>query len=195
MGLMRYRVFSGIGAFIAPLLVAGTVQAQVFTPTFTSPRLLNEVGIYLSDGPGDLTVEGIWRGGPLGLRVGFVDGWGGLLSVGGEVRTPLVIEGAPLGLAFVAGAQGVMGDASGVGVQAGLSAGYTFRGTGAVFTPYMHPRIGAVNRIGGNDDMELEIMADVGLDVEFWNNLLLRLGINFGGGPGSAWGVGLGWRR
>jgi hypothetical protein len=192
---MRYHVLSGIGAFIAPLLLAGAVQAQVFTPTYTSPRLLNEVGIYLNDGPGDLTVEGIWRGGPLGLRVGYVDGWGGLLSVGGEVRTPLVIEGAPLGLAFVAGAQGLMGDESAVGVQAGLSAGYTFRGTGAVFTPYMHPRIAAVNGLGGDDDMEIELMADVGLDVEFWNSLLLRLGINFGSGPGSAWGVGIGWRR
>jgi hypothetical protein len=192
---MRVRVFSGVGAFVVPFLFTAALHAQVFTPTYTSPRLLNEIGIYLSDGPGDVTVEGIWRGGPLGLRVGFVDAHGGLLSIGGEVRTPLVVQGAPLGLAFVVGAQGIIGDVSGAGVQAGLSAGYTFRGTGMVFTPYMHPRIGAVNNLGGSSDMELELMADVGLDVEFHTNLLLRLGINFGGGPGSAWGVGIGWRR
>jgi hypothetical protein len=77
-----------IAAFV-PFLVAAGVEAQMFTPTFTSPRLLNEMGVYVNDGPGDISVEGIWRGGPLGLRVGFVDWQGGLLSLGAEYRMPM----------------------------------------------------------------------------------------------------------
>jgi hypothetical protein len=183
-----------LSSTLLPLLLAGGAQAQVFTPTFTSPRLLNELGVYLSDGPGDLSVEGIWRGGPLGLRVGFSDVADGALLVGGEIRSPLAITGAPLGLAFIAGAQGVIGDADAVGVQAGLTAGYTFRAPGMAITPYMHPRVGMVNGFGRNDDWDFEVMADIGADLEFATNLILRLGINLGD-VGADWGVGLGWRR
>jgi hypothetical protein len=176
------------------LATATSASAQIFTPTYTSPRLLNELGIFLSDGPGDLALEGIWRAGPLGLRVGYVDARDGMLTVGGELRTPLAVTGAPLGLAFTASAQGIMGDGGGAGVQAGLSAGYTFRGANLVVTPYMHPRVGLVNDLGPRSDTELEVMADVGVDFEVDRNILLRLGINLGS-PGSSWGVGLGIRR
>jgi hypothetical protein len=181
---------------LALLLLLGAVpaQAQVFTPTFQSPRLINDVGIYLADGPGDLALEGIWRGGPLGLRVGFVDAAGGLLSIGGELRNPLPLTGAPLGLAFTAAAQGLVGgDDSAVGLQAGLSAGYTFRPQGAAFTPYIHPRIGLVNRLGP-EDLTVKALADVGADIEFWNNLVLRFGVSLDN-VGSSWGVGLALRQ
>lgn len=191
---MRIRWSVRFGAVLIPVVFAVPAHAQVFTPTFTSPRLLNELGVYVSDGPGDLAVEGIWRGGPLGLRVGFVDAAGGLLSVGAELRSPIYVPDAPLGLAFTAGAQGLFGDANGAGVQAGLSAGYTFMSPGLAITPYLHPRIGAVNGLGGSDDWDFEVMADVGLDLEFAPNLLVRLGISLGD-VGSDWGVGVGWRR
>jgi hypothetical protein len=181
-------------AAFAPFLLAAGIEAQVFTPTFTSPRLLNEMGVYVNDGPGDISIAGIWRGGPLGLRVGYVDWRGGLLSLGAEYRIPMPLAGAPLGLAFVASAQGLVGDDSGFGFVGGLTAGHTFRGTGIFFTPYIHPRLGAVNPVGG-DGMELELLADVGVDVEFYTNLVLRLGLNFAGGQNSAWGVGVAWRR
>lgn len=183
-----------LGAFLSALVFAGTVGAQVFTPTFTSPRLLNEVGIYLSDDPGSLTLEGLWRGGPLGLRLGFVNERGDLISVGGELRTPLPIAGAPRGLAFTAAAQGLLGDENAVGAHAGLSAGYTFVGNGLAITPYLHPRIGLVNPLGAGDDLELQLLADLGADVEFWTNLLVRVGVKLDD-VGSSWGVGIGWRR
>lgn len=189
---MRKTVFAV--AVAAALVAANGAEAQVFTPTFTSPRLTNDLGIYLNDGPGDLGVEGIWRGGPLGLRVGYMDVFDGLLTIGGELRNPLPMTGAPLGLAFVAGAQGALGDNGGVGVQAGLSAGYTFIGSGMAVTPYIHPRIGLVNNIGPSDDMEVEVLADLGFDLEFSNNLILRFGGNLGN-IGSNWGIGLAWRQ
>jgi hypothetical protein len=190
---MKMQWMRGLLTALLPLLFAGAASAQVFTPTYTSPRLLNELGIYVSDGPGDLALEGIWRGGPMGLRVGYVDVAGGVLSIGGELRSPIPITGAPLGLAFTAGAQALLGDADAAGVQAGLSAGYTFFGTGMAFTPYLHPRVGMVRPLAGTD-WGFEVMADVGVDVEFYTNLVARLGISLGD-IGSSWGVGLAWRR
>jgi hypothetical protein len=203
----RGTIAAGILALLAAL-AADAAEAQVFTPTYTSPRLLNEIGIHLSDGPGDLAVEGIWRGGPLGLRVGFVDTKERHLSIGGELRSLLEIPDVPLGLAFTAGAQGLIGDNGGVGVQAGLTAGHTFRGATLAFTPYMHPRIGMFRQIGRSgpvplggigrsgpaDDWHVELKADVGADFEFHPNIVARLGINVGG-VGAGWGVGLAWRR
>jgi hypothetical protein len=184
----------GLGAAIFGIVIASTAQAQVFTPTYQSPRLVNELGVYLHDGPGDLGVEGIWRAGPLGLRVGYVDLLDGYLSVGGELRNPIAVAGAPLGLAFTAAAQGLIGDESGVGIGAGLSAGYTFTGEGLAITPYIHPRIGLINPVD-SDDFSVELLADVGADVELTNNLLIKLGVRLDDNLGSNWGIGLGWRR
>jgi hypothetical protein len=191
---MRHVFGSAAGAILLGMALSGTAQAQVFTPTYTSPRLINEIGVFLSDGPGDMTIEGFWRGGPIGLRVGYVDLAGGLLSVGGELRSPIAMVGTPLGLAFTAGGQGIFGDASGAGVQAGLSAGYTFMSPGIAFTPYLHPRVAMINAIGGATDWEFDVLADVGLDVELHNNIVARVGANLAG-AGSSWGVGLSIRR
>lgn len=189
---MKKLLLAKSSALVLALLFTGTAHAQVFTPTYTSPRLVNEFGVNVSDSPGNMTVEGLWRGGPLGLRVGYAGGVG-LLSIGGEVRSPVPIPNAPVGLAFTAGAQGLLGDQNAVGVQAGLSAGYTFSGPGVAFTPYLHPRIGLVNDLP-QDEFELRALADAGVDVEFWNNLLVRFGVNLGD-VGANWGLGVGWRR
>ncbi len=189
------QIWFGRILVLLALAAAVPAQAQVFTPTYQSSRLINDVGIYLSDGPGDLGIEGVWRGGPLGIRAGFVDAAGGLLSIGGELRSPLAVAGAPIGLAFTAGAQGLIGgDDNAVGVQAGLAAGYTFRPQGAAFTPYIHPRIGLVDPLGP-DDFSVRALADVGVDVEFWNNLVLRFGVKLEDRVGASWGVGLAVRQ
>lgn len=194
MTIMKKIRFARSLAALLGLLVAATAHAQVFTPTYTSPRLVNEVGFYLSDGPGDLGLEGIWRGGPLGLRVGFMDSGDGLLSLGGELRNPLPMAGAPLGLAFTLGAQGLLGDRSALGIQGGVSAGYTFRGDGMAFTPYLHPRIGLLDELGPGEELSIKPLADLGLDVEFYTNLLIHLGVKLDN-VGSSWGLGLAWRR
>jgi hypothetical protein len=180
-------------AGLALVFAAGTAQAQVFTPTFQSPRLTNDLGLYINNGPGDLGIEGIWRGGPLGLRVGYVDAGDGMLSVGGELRNPIRIANAPLGLAFTLGVQGLIGDNSAIGAQGGLTAGYTFTPEGVAITPYVHPRIGIVD-CGSNCDTEVKALADLGVDVEFYNNLIFRLGFALDD-VGADFGFGLAIRR
>ena len=171
---------------------AASAEAQVFTPSYQSPVVMNDIGVYLSDGPGDMALEGIWRSGPLGLRLGYVDADpDGLLSVGGEVRVPLT---APIDIAFTAGAQGIIGDVDALGLQAGLSLGQRFVNPGIALTPYIHPRIALIDGFAPDDDWETELLAELGLDAEFSQNLILRLSVGLSDDTPDV-GVGLAWRR
>ena len=171
---------------------AASAEAQVFTPSYQSPVVMNDIGVYLSDGPGDMALEGIWRSGPLGLRLGYVDADpDGLLSVGGEVRVPLT---APIDIAFTAGAQGIIGDVDALGLQAGLSLGQRFVNPGIALTPYIHPRVALIDSFATDDDWETELLAELGLDAEFSQNLILRLSVGLSNDTPDV-GVGLAWRR
>lgn len=177
---------------------AGQVGAQVFTLPFMAPRAESSLGIYLSDF-GDLALEGIGRGNfggfNLGLRGGIVDAGDATgVTIGGELRNPLSLGTDPLDMAFTAGIQGLLGDFDGFGAQAGLSIGHTFVGdTGGLrITPYIHPRIAFIDP-GEPADGDLEVLADLGFDLDFASNLSLRLGVNVG--DGADWGLGLAWRR
>jgi hypothetical protein len=183
-------------AFVALVCAASfavPAHAQVFTPTYMSPIHFNDVGVYLSDAPGDLAIEGIWRGGPVGLRVGVVDGDGdNLISVGGEIRSPIPLPGAPLGLAFTLGAQALVGNGNAYGGQVGLTAGHRFLIPGLAITPYIHPRLAVIDGLrGGRSE---EVLADVGLDIEIPENLIFRFGLGLSSET-SDWGFGIAWRR
>jgi hypothetical protein len=186
-------------AAVATFVAVGSAGAQVFTPTYQSPRLTNDLGIHVGDAvnePGDLSVEGIWRGGPLGLRVGFTElgNDNGALLLGAELRNPIALVGAPMGLAFTAGAQAALGDDDNdaVGFQVGLTAGHTFVSPGFAVTPYIHPRLALVNEFGPGEDFNLDPRADVGFDLEFAPNFIVRFGANLT--EGADWGVGVAWR-
>lgn len=178
-------------------LFATAASAQVFTPTFQPPRGGGNLGLYLSDlEGGDFALEGIFRQGgrpyDLGFRIGVADvGDDAGLMLGADLRNPLALGTAPLDFAFTLGAQGIFGDASGFGFQGGLSIGSTFRGQGFNFTPYIHPRLALVNDLRGNDNLNLDVLADVGFDFAF-PNLVFRVGVNLG--AGSDWGIGVAFR-
>mgnify|MGYP004505959841 CR=1 FL=1 len=179
-------------AAAALFAAAPSAQAQVFTPSYQSPVVMNDIGIYLSDSPGDMTLEGIWRGGPVGLRLGYVDAEpDGLVSLGGEVRVPLT---APIDIAFTAGAQGLIGEVDALGLQAGLSLGQRFVNPGVALTPYIHPRVAIIDGFAENDDWETELLAELGLDAEFSQNLILRLSVGLSDESPDI-GLGLAWRR
>lgn len=184
-------------AAAAAVLGTTQVQAQIFTPTFQGTARSSDIGLYLSDGPGDLALEGIWRRnfgtGDLGLRAGFADVGDGALLLGVDWRQPLNLQTAPLDLAITLGAQGVVGDVDGFGGQVGLAIGHTFAEEGLRFTPYIHPRVALVAAVADDSDAELDVLADLGVDVDFTPNLSVRLGVNLG--DGADWGIGLALRR
>jgi hypothetical protein len=185
-------------AAAAAVLGATQARAQVFTLPFQSTARGNDIGLYLSDGPGDLAIEGIWRRnfgtGDLGLRAGFADIGDGSVLLGADWRQPLSLPVPPLDLALSLGVQGGIGDGSGIGGQVGLIIGHTFAETpGVRITPFIHPRVAVVAPVTGSGNTELDVLADVGADFDFAPNLSLRVGANLG--SGADWGIGLAWRR
>lgn len=186
-------------ALAVALFAAAPVRAQVFTLPFQSTeRSATDIGLYLSDGPGDLAIEGIWRRGfgtgDLGLRAGFADVGDGDLLLGADWRQPLALGTAPVDLALTFGGQAALGDVDALGGQVGLVFGHTFAEPGLRVTPFVHPRLAVVSGFGENgDDTELDVLADLGADFSFAPNLTLRVGVNLGNG--ADWGIGLAWRR
>jgi len=183
-------------------LLAGTAQAQVYSPPFMSPVPGSDFGVYVSD-VGELGIEGIWRrvsrGGDIGLRAGYADRGDGALMLGIEMRNPVVLAGAPIGLAFTAGAQGIIGENPLVGGQVGFSAGQPLPAGTFTVTPYIHPRLAVLASPGGDDngleeddDIELDVLADIGADVSFASGVSLRIDFNLA--DGASWGLGLAWR-
>lgn len=176
---------------------AAHADAQVYTPTYLAPVSSGDVGIYLSEAPGDFAIEGIWRrnlgGYDLGFRVGVADADDVALLVGAQLRNPLRITDFPLALAFTAGVQAIVSDNTAAGFQAGLSIGKTFVPGDFTVTPYIHPRAGLVSQPGSDDDLESAVLADVGFDFAFQPNLSFRVGLGLGSET-AEWGVGLAWR-
>lgn len=171
-------------------------HAQVFTPTYMAPRASNDVGIYYAD-IGDFGLEGILRrhyvGNDLGLRVGVIGGDNSALMVGGELRSPLSLQTAPLDLALTAGIQAIFGDYDRIGFQGGLSIGHTFVTPGVTLTPYIHPRLAFTDDV--NNNLKADVRADVGVDFALAPNLTIRLGVPLESHHTADFGIGLAWRQ
>jgi hypothetical protein len=193
------------GLSLAAALIASDAQAQVFSPPFQSPIPASDFGVYVSN-IGDVAVEGIWRrpsrgGSDIGIRAGFADLGDGALMVGLETRNPVVLAGAPIGLAFTAAGQGIIGEGTTLlGGQVGFSAGQRIPAGNFAVTPYIHPRLALVANLADDDDgieddneVELDVRADVGADFDFAAGLSLRIDFNLA--DGANWGIGLAWRQ
>lgn len=186
-----------LAALAAALLTAAPAAAQVFTPPFMSPIPRNDFGVYVSD-LGNIAIEGLWqrhaRGGSgMGLRAGYTD-WGeGSLLLGLQVVNPVQLAGAPIGLAFTASGQAVVGGVNGGGGQVGFTAGGTIPSTELGITPYIHPRLAVVSWPGRDDSLGLRVLADFGVDLDFRSGMALRVGANLG--DGASIGVGVAWRQ
>lgn len=195
---MRMKVMLGAVVVCAALASAGRVEAQVFSPTYMAPRVANEIGVYVSDSPGDLTAEGSLRGNfggtMLGLRAGFADMNDAQLTIGGELLHPLAVMSAPLDFAVTGAAQALIGDVKLAGFTLGLDVGHTFVSPGLSVTPYIHPRLGITGRYGDGGEFDADLLADLGVNVDLAPNLSLRLGIGLTG-PEANWGFGGAWRR
>lgn len=193
------------GLALGAALIAGGAQAQVFSPPFQSPTPGSDFGIYVSD-VGDLGIEGIWRrpsrgGSDLGIRAGYADVGEGALMLGLETRSPVVLAGAPIGLAFTAAGQGVVGEGTTLlGGQVGFSAGQAINAGSFTVTPFIHPRLAVIADLhdeggleDGSDEVDLDVLADIGADFAFAAGVTLRIDFNLA--DGANWGLGLAWRQ
>ncbi|HEX5520394.1 MAG TPA: hypothetical protein VFX29_01815 [Longimicrobiaceae bacterium] len=195
--MLKKRIAVLAVGFLLASGAAKSAAAQIFTPTYMAPRSGGDLGLYLNDGPGDFSLEGIWRrdlgGYDLGLRGGVASiADDAALLIGAEVRNPLSVTDVPLEFAFTAGAQAVVSSRSAAGVQVGLSAGHTFVPGDFSVTPYIHPRLALLSGFR-DSDLRARVLADIGFDVAFQPNLTFRMA--FGLGRETAdWGIGLAWR-
>jgi hypothetical protein len=182
----------------AALVTADAARAQVFTPGFMAPASSGDVGGYVSETGGGTAIEAIWRqraaSYDLGLRGGFVDLGSGAFTVGAELRAPIHAQTDPIALAFTAAGQGVFGDVSAIGFNAGITAGHTFVPGTFTFTPYLHPKIALARSLEGGHEFNADAQADLGVDFGFQPNLSLRFNVGLASASPD-WGIGLAWRR
>lgn len=193
---MRSGIIASSLLALAVGFAAVPAHSQVFTPSYMSPRVTSDVGVYFSDGPGDFAVEGIWRGAyggqNIGLRAGIADTEDVMVLVGGELKS-VIQQSSPLELALTASGQGAFGDWDGFGFLLGLGIGHTFILDQLQVTPYVHPRVGLINSLGGNSDTDFEVLADFGIDARLTENIEIRFAFPLDS-ESSDWGVGFAWR-
>lgn len=158
-----------------------SAQAAWDAPMLMAPGAPAGIGVHLvdpSDAPGSgLGVLGTWRANPapvgLGFRLGFVEGASDDLAVTGGVDVSGMIATSdaesPFDLMWFAGAGiGIDGDAL-LSFPAGVSAGLSFEGEQVQFRPYVAPRVvlDAFLGDGVEEDLDLGLTAEIGLDLQF----------------------------
>ncbi len=178
-------------------LAPAVAQGQAFTPAYLAPRTGGDLGIYLSEGPGDFAVEGIWRrhfgGYDLGFRAGVADLEDAAVLLGADLRNPFRVTDFPAELAFTGAVQAVITDFTAAGFLVGVTVGQTLVPGDFSITPYIHPRVGLVSRLHRDADLVARVLADLGVDIAFQPNLTFRVGLGLGRETAD-WGIGLAWR-
>jgi hypothetical protein len=186
-------------AVLLALVVGGgsVAEAQVFTPSYASPRSAGDYGLYVNSGPGDFSVEGVFRTDlgihDAGFRAGVASADGALFLLGADLRSPFNIQDFPVLFAFVAGVQTMFGQGSAeFGGTVGATVGYTFVPGDFSFTPYVHPRLGLLAG-EARDGIDAVFLTDMGIDFTFAPGVVFR--VSFGLGRETAdWGLGVAWR-
>ncbi len=190
------------GLFLLP----ASAQAQIAwdTPLLVAPREVPGWGLYLADVyGGGIGVIGTWRAPQwsFGLRGGIAesadDDVGALFGIdfGGDIvrESPSF----PLDVDWVLGGGIGVGDGARLSVPLGLVAGHTFPAEGATFTPYVSPRV-VLDVLFGRDvpgngeddtDADLDLAVDLGLDLRFTNDFMIRFGGTLGDRDGVAIGI------
>src|SRR5690606_41304152 len=97
---------------------------------------------------------------------------------------------------WVVGAGIGVSDGAALSAPLGLIAGHTFRAEGALFTPYVSPRVVLDLLFGGDGpeddtDADLELAGDSGLDPRLSQDFLSRFGGTLGDAAGVPLGLGL----
>jgi hypothetical protein len=181
---------------VVVLASASQASAQWSAPSYMPPRPGEDIGVYLAAADG-LSIQGIWRQHGnlnLGLRVGYMEGYGGMITAA-ETWGPIFTAGVdfPLDVTWTVGAGAVFGDGTAAEVPVGISMGSTLPFHPFMVQIYGHPRLSLVLGDGspGTKDTELAGLFDLGVDITTARGVTLRLGTTLG--TFNALGAGLAW--
>lgn len=208
---MKQRVLAlVVGAFLA-VPMSGAAQVAWDSPFHMGSGLTDGLGIHLVnfDFPGDdgLGAMLTWRGNPvpggLGVRVGLAEGFDGDLAGFGGVDFSgyLVQQDAdfPMDLTWGLGAGVGVGDFALFSFPATLVLGRGFDADGVRFIPYIGPRV-VLDAYAGRDDpppgverddLDLDIVMDLGTDIVVSPDLAIRFGASIGERPHEAFSIGV----
>jgi hypothetical protein len=201
--MMRRWMFAWL---LGILVVPGAVRAQMAwdSPLLMPPRVGDGLGIHLIDvHAGGLGALLTWRAPRwnFGVRAGLADGGRDDIGlIGGiDVNGSLARESAdfPLDVDWVFGAGIGIDDGARISLPLGLSLGHSFRGGDVTFLPYATPRVVLDAFLnddddeprGDGDDVNLVFAVDLGLDMRFSPNFLLRFGVTLGDREAVALGL------
>ena len=209
---MQRRVLA-VAAVILTMAGARPAAAQIAweSPMLIGPGAPAGIGIYLLEPwPGDeFAVLGTYRTAPvpvgLGFRLGLGEGFRDELAVFGGVDVAgsllSATQDTPLDVVWFAGAGLGIGDDALLSFPLGLSIGAVLDSDGGVrFAPYLAPRIVLDAFIcdddfedrdfcRGDDDLELDLAADIGLDLSFQRSWMIRFAASLGDREALAIGV------
>ncbi|HEU5209885.1 MAG TPA: hypothetical protein VFU06_10865 [Longimicrobiales bacterium] len=187
----------------ALLVLPASAHAQIAwdTPLLVAPRDMPGFGIFVADVyGGDLGLIGTWRAPQwnFGLRAGIAEAHdedvGVLLGLDFEGGITRSSNEFPLDVDWIVGAGIGVSDGAALSVPLGLIAGHTFRAEGALFTPYVSPRVVLDLLFGGDGpeddtDADLDLAVDLGLDLRLSQDFMIRFGGTLGDREGVAIGV------
>jgi hypothetical protein len=207
---MRKRGVAALG-LVLTLVGAGPVRAQIAweTPMLIGPEAPAGLGLYLMEPwPGDaFAVLGTYRTNPvpvgLGFRLGIGEDWSDDLAVFGGVDVAgsllRATEETPLDVIWFAGAGIGIGDDAIISFPLGLSVGAVLDSEGVRFAPYVAPRVVLDAFIcdedrdrpfcPGDENLELDLAADIGLDLSFTQSWMIRFAASLGDREALAIGI------
>jgi len=220
---MERRALAVAGLVVAVTAVVRPLQAQIAwdTPMLIGPDAPAGLGIFVMEPwPGDIAVMGTYRTSPvpvgLGFRVGVGEGAaddrdpddddGDDLAVFGGVDLSGFLLRAtgdvPLDVLWFTGAGvGIGGDAL-FSFPLGLSVGINLESEGVSFRPYAAPRVMLDVCVGDDtrfcrvrDGLELDVAADLGLDLAFDPRWLIRFAATVGDDRDDALLIGIAFPR
>lgn len=204
---MRKALWCFAAGWLVFLALVPGARGQVGwdSPLFTPPVSPVGWGVYLVDpSPGrGIGVLATWRGregpGSLGFRVGLAeDRWDDLSVFGGVDLSGSLHEASeelPLNLVWVTGAGLGMGRYGLLSFPLGVSLGRDFDAEGVWFNPYVTPRVVLDAWLGEhrrNDDLELVLAVDLGIDFAVDPGWAMRFGATLG--ERSSVGIGASFR-
>jgi len=186
------KVLLAVAGLVALNVSSASAQVAWDSPFLAPPRPAPGLGIFLMDvAGGDIGAMFTWQptARSWGFRLGIAEQFDDDIAVygGADVSGAITRSRAdfPLDIDWVLGLGGSIGNDFVLSVPAGITIGHTFDTEGARFTPYLTPRVVldaffGDDRPGDDDDVNLDLAVDLGLDLQFQPNWRIRFGGTLG---------------